>query len=84
MNCISIPSDVIHWGESLCFTAEGVKKRGKKMRTVISLDQDWDFVINPVKCTPPFQRSAEEAQRVCIPHCWNAKDGQNGENYYRG
>lgn len=54
------------------------------MRTVISLDQDWDFVINPVKCTPPFQMSAEEAQRVCIPHCWNAKDGQNGENYYRG
>ena len=43
------------------------------MRTVISLDQDWDFVINPVKCTPPFQMSAEEAQRVCIPHCWNAK-----------
>lgn len=52
------------------------------MRTILSLNQNWNFIKQAA--------SAEEAARqpgesVSLPHTWNAIDGQDGGNdYYRG
>lgn len=46
----------------------------KELRKSIKLNQGWIF-------TGPSGREEE----VCLPHTWNAKDGQDGGNdYYRG
>ena len=42
------------------------------MRKTISLNQGWDF------------QKQGETVRVDLPHCWNAVDGQEGADYYRG
>ena len=53
------------------------------MRTVISLNNDWLFDISPANLEPPFLFSPEKTQAICLPHTWNAEDGQSGENYRR-
>ena len=43
------------------------------MRRIIDLNENWEFV------------KEGKSERVDLPHCWNAVDGQDGGNdYYRG
>ena len=42
------------------------------MRKTISLNEGWDF------------QKQGETMPVDLPHCWNAVDGQEGADYYRG
>ncbi len=50
------------------------------MRKLINLNADWDFY----KGVSDIQ-SAEGAEKVSLPHSWNATDGQDGGNdYFRG
>lgn len=42
------------------------------MRTVLPLNEGWNF------------EKRGEKSRVDLPHCWNAVDGQEGADYYRG
>ncbi len=50
------------------------------MRKIININQDWNFY----KATN-FGGKTKEAERISIPHTWNAIDGQDGGNdYFRG
>ena len=50
------------------------------MRNIIKINEGWQFIQN---CTDP--KATEGAIAVDLPHCWNAKDGQDGGNdYFRG
>ena len=50
------------------------------MRTIVNLNEGWSFVKN--LATPVLP---SEFERVCLPHTWNATDGQDGGNdYFRG
>ena len=52
------------------------------MRKVLNLNKDWCFIKN--YCAFEELSSAEK-EAVNVPHTWNGKDGQDGENdYYRG
>lgn len=42
------------------------------MRRVIDFNEEWKFT------------KEGKSETVNIPHCWNAVDGQEGANYYRG
>ncbi len=43
------------------------------MRRVIDINENWEFI------------KEGKSERVDLPHCWNAVDGQDGGNdYYRG
>lgn len=43
------------------------------MRSIIDFNENWEFV------------KEGKSERVNLPHCWNAADGQDGGNdYYRG
>lgn len=42
------------------------------MRTILPLNESWSF-----------EKQGQTAQ-VNLPHCWNAVDGQEGADYYRG
>ena len=49
------------------------------MRQIVNLNANWLFV----KDTADITRRDGEA--VCLPHSWNAIDGQDGGNdYFRG
>ena len=49
------------------------------MRQIISLNQDWLFVKDTTDVT------VRDGEKVNVPHCWNATDGQDGGNdYFRG
>ena len=51
------------------------------MRTVLSFNKDWFFT----KTAEIPSEIPTDAEKVDIPHSWNAKDGQDGGNdYYRG
>ena len=51
------------------------------MRTVLNFNAKWAFTKNPEL---PSAMSSE-FERVDLPHCWNAVDGQDGGNdYHRG
>ena len=52
------------------------------MRTVQNINKDWMFIKNYAEL--PAELPAE-AEQICIPHTWNALDGQDGGNdYFRG
>jgi beta-galactosidase len=52
------------------------------MRNIISMNENWLF-SKDAKEAP--QALPTEWEKVNVPHCWNAKDGQDGGNdYYRG
>ncbi len=43
------------------------------MRRIIDINENWEFI------------KEGKSERVNLPHCWNAVDGQDGGNdYYRG
>ena len=42
------------------------------MRKVIEFNEEWKFT------------KEGKSETVNIPHCWNAVDGQEGADYYRG
>ncbi len=49
------------------------------MRNIIKLNENWLFVKDTTDIT------AREGEVVCLPHTWNATDGQDGGNdYFRG
>ena len=51
------------------------------MRTILNINGDWAFLKDTVQ-TPAV---LEGAERVNLPHTWNAIDGQDGGNdYFRG
>lgn len=54
------------------------------MRTILSQNKDWFFSASPTSFAPPFVHDTRQMQPVCLPHSWNAKDGQEGGNYLRG
>ncbi|MBP3605090.1 MAG: glycoside hydrolase family 2 protein [Clostridia bacterium] len=50
------------------------------MRKLINLNADWDFYkgVSDIQCI-------DGAEKVSLPHTWNATDGQDGGNdYFRG
>ena len=52
------------------------------MRNVISLNEGWLFLKN---MSQPSQMVTDDAEKVNLPHTWNAIDGQDGGNdYFRG
>ena len=49
------------------------------MRNILNLNKDWLFIKDCADI------SAREGENVCLPHSWNAIDGQDGGNdYFRG
>ena len=51
------------------------------MRTVLNFNEGWAFTKN---ATLPTEINSD-FESVCLPHSWNATDGQDGGNdYYRG
>ncbi|MBR7178252.1 MAG: glycoside hydrolase family 2 protein [Oscillospiraceae bacterium] len=51
------------------------------MRTILNINADWRFV----KDTKDIPSSLPEGETICLPHTWNAIDGQDGGNdYFRG
>ncbi|MBQ9132573.1 MAG: glycoside hydrolase family 2 protein [Clostridia bacterium] len=49
------------------------------MRNILNLNADWSFVKNTTDI------NAGGGEIVCLPHTWNATDGQDGGNdYFRG
>ena len=49
------------------------------MRKILNLNEGWLFTKNTADPT------AEGGEAVCLPHTWNATDGQDGGNdYFRG
>ena len=53
------------------------------MRTILSLNNDWFFSASPTSFEPPFTQDTQQMQPVCLPHTWNAEDGQGGGTYLR-
>ena len=52
------------------------------MRKVLSINQDWIFIQQNISIEQVAETIGEP---VCLPHTWNALDGQDGgNNYYRG
>ena len=52
------------------------------MRQIISLNRKWAFTKDAAHNPAAMP---ELPNWVNVPHCWNAIDGQDGENdYYRG
>ncbi len=50
------------------------------MRKVLNLKQGWTFTKDTHNVTP-----ADNAEKISLPHTWNAVDGQDGGNdYFRG
>lgn len=54
------------------------------MRTILSLNNDWFFSTSPTSFAPPFAQDTHQMKPVCLPHTWNAEDGQGGGTYLRG
>ena len=49
------------------------------MRQILNLNENWLFAKNTADV------SVREGEKVCLPHSWNAIDGQDGGNdYFRG
>lgn len=52
------------------------------MRKITQLKDNWKFVKSAADASTAASSTGE---LVCLPHTWNAKDGQDGGNdYYRG
>ena len=52
------------------------------MRKIININQGWAFTKDN-SAVPTCIK--EEYEKVNLPHCWNAIDGQDGGNdYFRG
>ena len=52
------------------------------MRKITQLKDNWKFVKSAADASTA---AASTGELVCLPHTWNAKDGQDGGNdYYRG
>ena len=55
---------------------------GDFMRKIININKDWAFTKDNSVVPTSIK---EEYEKVNLPHCWNAIDGQDGGNdYYRG
>ena len=51
------------------------------MRNIINFNENWLFVKNSADVV----NISAEAERITLPHTWNAVDGQDGGNdYFRG
>lgn len=54
------------------------------MRKVINLNQSWKFIKKNKKKALEKSYNEEKWESVNIPHTWNAIDGANGFDYYKG
>ena len=52
------------------------------MRQILSLNKDWKFTKESVDTGNPEKASGWT--NVSVPHTWNAVDGANGFDFYRG
>ena len=51
------------------------------MRKILNFNENWQFFKGVADVTA----ARENGEAVCLPHSWNAKDGQDGGNdYFRG
>ena len=54
------------------------------MRKTIPLSAGWQFLKKAASVQEAVEAAAS-GEAVCLPHTWNAVDGQDGGNdYYRG
>lgn len=52
------------------------------MKNIMALNGGWKFVK---EAAGPKEAAIQMGKKICLPHTWNAKDGQDGGNdYYRG
>ncbi|MFS0880589.1 glycoside hydrolase family 2 TIM barrel-domain containing protein [Metabacillus niabensis] len=54
------------------------------MRKVINLNQEWKFLKQDEKEAKEKTFNDHEWEQLSLPHTWNAIDGANGHDYYRG
>ena len=52
------------------------------MRTILNINENWLFKKD---CAAAPASLPADWEQVCVPHCWNGIDGQDGGNdYFRG
>ena len=72
---------IIILNEIKCLIIGRIKKSEEEMRQIINLNENWEFY----KGVADAGAVRENAEKVCLPHSWNAQDGQDGGNdYFRG
>jgi len=54
------------------------------MRKVLNINSDWKFIRQDEENASAVNFNTENWQEVQVPHTWNAIDGANGFDYYKG
>ncbi|WP_068676983.1 glycoside hydrolase family 2 TIM barrel-domain containing protein [Oceanobacillus sp. Castelsardo] len=54
------------------------------MRKVMNLNQDWKFTKQDEEKSVSFSYQDDNWESIDVPHTWNAIDGANGFEYYKG
>lgn len=54
------------------------------MRKIININQDWKFVKQNQEAAHSEPYDDSEWEQVNVPHTWNAIDGANGFDFYKG
>ncbi|PFO07838.1 beta-galactosidase [Bacillus sp. AFS076308] len=54
------------------------------MRKVLNINSDWKFLRQDEENASAINFNTENWQEVQVPHTWNAIDGANGFDYYKG
>ncbi|MEH7095867.1 sugar-binding domain-containing protein [Neobacillus vireti] len=54
------------------------------MRKVLNINANWKFIRQDEENVQAISFNTEDWQEVQIPHTWNAIDGANGFDYYKG
>jgi beta-galactosidase len=60
------------------------KRREIKMRKILNLNNEWRFIKQNEEQAVENTYDDSNWEIVTIPHTWNAIDGANGFNYYKG
>jgi beta-galactosidase len=61
-----------------------MKWRDIEMRKVININSNWRFVRQNEEQAIAYTYNDEHWEEVSIPHTWNAIDGANGFDFYKG
>ncbi|MEH7415989.1 glycoside hydrolase family 2 TIM barrel-domain containing protein [Neobacillus drentensis] len=54
------------------------------MRKVLNINSNWKFIRQDEENAHALNYNTENWQEVQVPHTWNAIDGANGFDYYKG
>lgn len=54
------------------------------MRKVININENWKFLKDHLQEAAEKNCKDESWEKINLPHTWNAIDGANGFNYYKG